>query len=90
MWPIWCTASTMGTPDTALVLRTRRDQVMACERALHAVRAVVQHADHDERLVERLWRDVQTARKHVSSNVDQVLSVVGRFALGLSIDDLIW
>ncbi|MEH3140878.1 MAG: acyl-CoA dehydrogenase [Mycobacterium kyogaense] len=85
-----CCVDDGGHPDTALVLRTRRDQVMACERAIRAVRAVSQDAGHDERLIERLWRDVQTARKHVSSNVDQVLSVAGRCALGLSIDDLIW
>ena len=45
---------------------------------------------HDEALMERLWRDMQTARKHVSSNVEQVLSVAGRSALGLTVDDLIW
>ncbi len=79
-----------GHPDTAVVLRARRDQVMACERAIRAVRAVVRHDGHDDALAERLWRDVQTARRHVSSNVDQVLTVAGRFALGLTIDDLIW
>ena len=83
-----------GQPDSALVLRTRRDQVMACERAVGAVRAVVQDVDRhevqDEALTERLWRDMQTARKHVSSNVEQVLSVAGRSALGLTVDDLIW
>ncbi|MHA0288205.1 acyl-CoA dehydrogenase [Mycobacterium sp. C3-094] len=79
-----------GHPDSALVLRNRRDQVMACERAVRAVRAVVADADDGEGLIERLWRDVQTARKHVSSNVEQVLTVAGRFAVGLSIDDLIW
>ncbi|TRW88530.1 acyl-CoA dehydrogenase [Mycolicibacterium sp. 018/SC-01/001] len=86
-----------GHPDTDLVLRTRRDQVMACERAVGAVRAVVdagaQDAEHGvdgEVVIERLWRDVHTASKHVSSNVDQVLSVAGRFTLGLGIDDLIW
>lgn len=79
-------------PDTELVLRTRRDQVTAAERAVRAVHSVVQspggNADHGP--LERIWRDVQTARMHVSSNVDQVLSVVGRFAFGLNVDDLIW
>ncbi len=46
--------------------------------------------DADDVLMERVWRDVQTARMHVSSNVEQVLSVVGRFAVGLDVDDLIW
>lgn len=81
-----------GYPDTDLVLRTRRDQVMAAERAARAVHTVVQGAgrDVDDELLERVWRDVQTARMHVSSNVDQVLSVVGRFVFGLKVDDLIW
>ncbi|QZA15388.1 acyl-CoA dehydrogenase family protein [Mycolicibacterium holsaticum DSM 44478 = JCM 12374] len=79
-------------PDTALVLRTRRDQVMAAERAVRAVNTVVHRSGHrdDGGVVERVWRDVQTARMHVSSNVEQVLSVVGRFTLGLEVDDLIW
>lgn len=79
-------------PESALVLRTRRDQVMACERAVQAVRTVVYDPGRGiaESMLERVWRDVQTARMHVSSNVEQVLSVVGRFAMGLSVDDLIW
>ncbi|MDZ4232198.1 MAG: acyl-CoA dehydrogenase family protein [Dietzia sp.] len=79
-------------PDAELVLRARRDQVMASERAVAAIRTVVRSPvrSSDEGLVERAWRDVQTARMHVSSNVEQVLSVVGRFALGLNVDDLIW
>lgn len=80
------------TPDAEMVLRARRDQVMACERAMRAVRTVVHDpgCTADDPLLERLWRDVQTAARHVSSNVEQVLSVAGRFALGLEVDDLIW
>lgn len=79
-------------PDTELVLRTRRDQVMAADRAVRAVSTIVQTWTHDtdDVVVERISRDMQTARMHVSSNVEQVLSVVGRFALGLEVDDLIW
>jgi 3-hydroxy-9,10-secoandrosta-1,3,5(10)-triene-9,17-dione monooxygenase len=81
-----------GYPDAELMLRTRRDQVMASERAMRAIRVVMQSPGEgpDEILLERVWRDVQTARMHVSSNVEQVLSVVGRFAFGLAVDDLIW
>ncbi|WP_102142577.1 acyl-CoA dehydrogenase family protein [Mycobacterium hubeiense] len=80
-----------GYPDTELVLRSRRDQVMASERAMRAVRTVMQESGaDDDGLLERVWRDVQTARVHVASNVTQVLSVVGRFAFGLKVDDLIW
>jgi len=79
-------------PDPELVLRTRRDQVMASERSLRAVSEVVRNPapDADADLLERLWRDVQTARIHVSSNVEQVLALVGRFAMGLAVDDLIY
>ncbi len=82
-------------PPAELVLRTRRDQVMASERAERAIRTIVRSAGHrdddaDDHLLERVWRDVQTARMHVASNVEQVLAVVGRFALGLDVDDLIW
>jgi 3-hydroxy-9,10-secoandrosta-1,3,5(10)-triene-9,17-dione monooxygenase len=85
-------AGTGGYPDAELMLRTRRDQVMASERALRAISVVMQSPgqDADEVLLERVWRDAQTARMHVSSNVEQVLSVVGRFAFGLNVDDLIW
>ena len=81
-----------GYPETELVLRARRDQVMAAERAVGAIRTVVHNpgTDADHVVLERIWRDVQTAKQHVSSNVEQVLSVVGRFALGLNVDDLIW
>ena len=81
-----------GFPDAELMLRTRRDQVMASERAVRAITTMVQSQgqDADDVLVERVWRDVQTARMHVSSNVEQVLSVVGKFAVGLDVDDLIW
>ena len=81
-----------GFPDAELMLRTRRDQVMASERAVRAIATMVQSQDHavDDVLMERVWRDVQTARMHVSSNVEQVLSVVGKFAVGLDVDDLIW
>lgn len=79
--------------DAELVLRTRRDQVMAAERAVRAVRTVrtiMPTPGLDDVLTERVWRDVQTARMHVASNVEQVLSVAGRFAMGLNVDDLIW
>ena len=81
-----------GFPDPALVLRMRRDQVMASERALRAIREVVRNPGEgaDEELLERVWRDVQTARIHVSSNVEQVLALAGRFDMGLAVDDLIW
>lgn len=79
-------------PDDTLILRSRRDQVVACERAARAVRiairTVASDVDHD--VVDRLWRDVQTARIHSANNTEQVLTMYGRFAFGLSVDDLMW
>ena len=79
-------------PDGTLILRSRRDQVVACERAARAVRiairTVASDVDHD--VVDRLWRDVQTARIHSANNTEQVLTMYGRFAFGLSVDDLMW
>lgn len=81
-----------GYPDTELMLRTRRDQVMASDRALRAVGAVVDDpgSGADTSLVERVWRDAHTARMHVASNVEQVLAVVGRHTVGVDVDDVMW
>lgn len=81
-----------GYPDAELMLRTRRDQVMASDRAWRAIGVLADdpRSGIDEALLERIRRDAQTARMHVASNVDQVLSVVGRHAVGLDVDDLIW
>lgn len=79
-------------PDAELMLRARRDQVMASDRALRAVGVVVDDPgpEMDEALLERTWRDVHTARMHVASNVEQVLAVVGRHTVGIDVDDLMW
>ncbi|WBP96453.1 acyl-CoA dehydrogenase family protein [Mycolicibacterium neoaurum] len=77
-----------GYPDSESMLRTRRDQVMASDRAVKAVAAAVGAAD--DPALERIWRDVLTARMHVASNVEQVLAVVGRHTVGIDVDDLMW
>ncbi|ALI26502.1 putative hydroxylase [Mycolicibacterium fortuitum] len=80
-------------PDSDLVLRSRRDQVLATERAVAAIRTFIAHSDGREAgnpLVERVWRDVQTARTHVASNVQQVLALVGRHSFGMEIDEILW
>ncbi|WP_409435351.1 acyl-CoA dehydrogenase family protein [Mycobacterium sp. SMC-14] len=77
-------------PDAALLLRGRRDQVMAFERAAQVIRWFVERSGPDlDGLVERVWRDVQTARMHVSNDSERVLSVVGQFAFGLKVDEFI-
>ncbi|PQM44290.1 Flavin-dependent monooxygenase, oxygenase subunit HsaA [Mycobacterium talmoniae] len=77
-----------ASPDAALMLRARRDQVLSFERAMNAVRLFIGQSDDDGR-AERVWRDVQTARMHVANDVDRVLAVVGEFAFGLPVDEFI-
>jgi len=82
-----------AAPDTGLVLRSRRDQVIASERAYTAMQTFIQHAAGrhvDDRDSDVVWRDVQTARTHVASNVEQVLSLVGRYSFGMEVDDILW
>lgn len=82
-----------AAPDTGLVLRSRRDQVLASDRAYGAIRTFMRHATGhaaDDAVVERVWRDVQTARTHVASNVEQVLALVGRYSFGMEVDDILW
>lgn len=83
-------ARTGAVPDAELMLRARRDQVIAFERAMQAVGLCVEQAgaDADARL-ERVWRDMQTARLHAANDVERVLTTVGQFAFGLPVDDLI-
>ncbi|ORW04453.1 acyl-CoA dehydrogenase family protein [Mycobacterium kyorinense] len=74
-------------PEEELMLRSRRDQVLAFERAMTAIRLF--EPDVDAELVERVWRDVRTAHMHVANDVERVLSVVGQFAFGLKVDAFI-
>ncbi|WP_066896826.1 acyl-CoA dehydrogenase family protein [Mycolicibacterium houstonense] len=81
------------TPGNDRVLRSRRDQVLASERAVGAIRTFMAHSDGrdaEDAVVERVWRDVQTAQTHVASNVDQVLALVGRYSFGMEVDDILW
>lgn len=81
-------ARTGSVPDAELMLRARRDQVLAFERAMHAVGRCIERGAADRR-VERVWRDMQTARLHAANDVERVLAAVGQFAFGLPVDDLI-
>ncbi|HET9874689.1 MAG TPA: acyl-CoA dehydrogenase family protein [Mycobacterium sp.] len=77
-----------SNPDAELMLRARRDQVVAFERAMKAIRLVVRHSGSDgDGRVDRVWRDAQTAQMHVANDVDRVLSVVGQSAFGVKVDE---
>lgn len=73
-------------PGPELMLRARRDQVLAFERAERVVGALAHRRGPD---LHRVWRDVQTARMHVANDVDRVLTAVGQFAFGVPVDDFI-
>lgn len=77
-----------SVPDAELMLRARRDQVLAFERSMQVVRLCLARNDADGR-AERVWRDMQTARLHAANDVERVLAAVGQFAFGLPVDDLI-
>ncbi|OBK83382.1 acyl-CoA dehydrogenase family protein [Mycolicibacter sinensis] len=84
-----CAASD-AFPDAELLLRGRRDQVVAFERSVQLIRWFVERSGADlDGLVDRVWRDVQTARMHVSNDAERVLSVVGQFEFGLKVDEFI-
>ncbi|OBJ69878.1 acyl-CoA dehydrogenase family protein [Mycobacterium sp. 1274756.6] len=77
-------------PAPELMLRTRRDQVLAFERAMTATAAVRDElTGPDDERAHRVWRDILTARLHVANDVDRVLSTVGEAMVGLPVDDYI-
>ncbi|MDN3359042.1 3-hydroxy-9,10-secoandrosta-1,3,5(10)-triene-9,17-dione monooxygenase oxygenase subunit [Actinomadura sp. DC4] len=74
-----------------LRLRARRDQVRSAERAAEAVdlllKAAGGHGVQAGNPIQRAWRDVHTGAAHVVNDVDQGLSLYGRWAYGLGVDD---
>lgn len=81
-------------PAVEAVVRSRRDQVRASERAAYAIDRVLGAAGPEalERghPIQRAWRDVHAGRTHGANDTEQVLSVFGRWAYGLSVDDRWW
>jgi 3-hydroxy-9,10-secoandrosta-1,3,5(10)-triene-9,17-dione monooxygenase len=74
-----------------LRLRARRDQVRSAERAVEAVDLLLKAAGgHGVQMgnpIQRAWRDVHTGAAHVVNDVDQGMSLYGRWAYGLGVDD---
>jgi hypothetical protein len=61
-----------SSPNAELMLRARRDKVMAFERAMKAIELFVSQSgpdDDSDGRVERVWRDVQTSHMHVANDV---------------------
>jgi 3-hydroxy-9,10-secoandrosta-1,3,5(10)-triene-9,17-dione monooxygenase len=74
-----------------LRLRARRDQVRGTERAVEAMdlllKAAGGHGVQNDNPIQRGWRDVHTGAAHVVNDVEQGMSLYGRWAYGLGVDD---
>ncbi|MEU8527629.1 3-hydroxy-9,10-secoandrosta-1,3,5(10)-triene-9,17-dione monooxygenase oxygenase subunit [Streptomyces sp. NPDC048629] len=76
----------------ALRARTRRDQVLATERAVAAVDLLMENAGGSAMRtgpnpVQRAWRDVHTGRGHAANDPERALALYGQAVLGLDIQD---
>lgn len=71
--------------------RARRDQVSATERALGAVDALFKTAGGASlrrgNPIERAWRDAHAGGVHVANDVERALTMYGRHAFGLEVED---
>ncbi|WP_406349126.1 3-hydroxy-9,10-secoandrosta-1,3,5(10)-triene-9,17-dione monooxygenase oxygenase subunit [Streptomyces sp. NBC_00144] len=77
---------------TALRTRTRRDQVLATERAVAAVDLLMENAGGSamrtgDNAIQRAWRDAHNARGHAANDPERALVLFGRGALGLETQD---
>ncbi|RHW23485.1 acyl-CoA dehydrogenase [Nocardioides immobilis] len=83
-----------AAPDTELVIRSRRDQVMAAERSLQAIGVFLDAAGTEawgrRHPLQRAWREAQVARTNAANAVEDTLSIYGRWAYGLDIGDRWW
>ncbi|WP_067168748.1 3-hydroxy-9,10-secoandrosta-1,3,5(10)-triene-9,17-dione monooxygenase oxygenase subunit [Microtetraspora niveoalba] len=75
-----------------LRLRTRRDQVLATQRAIKAVDLLFENAGgralaHGN-VVQRGWRDAHAGRVHAVNDPERALTMYGQGALGLEVTDV--
>ncbi|WP_137723052.1 3-hydroxy-9,10-secoandrosta-1,3,5(10)-triene-9,17-dione monooxygenase oxygenase subunit [Prescottella subtropica] len=72
-------------------LRVRRDQVRAAERALEAIDLLFKTAGGNSlgrgNPIERAWRDAHAGSVHVANDAERALSLYGRGAFGLPVED---
>ncbi|MYR44953.1 3-hydroxy-9,10-secoandrosta-1,3,5(10)-triene-9,17-dione monooxygenase oxygenase subunit [Streptomyces sp. SID5910] len=72
--------------------RTRRDQVIATERAVGALDLLMENAGGNAMRtgpnpVQRAWRDAHTGRGHAANDPERALLLHGQAVLGLVVDD---
>jgi 3-hydroxy-9,10-secoandrosta-1,3,5(10)-triene-9,17-dione monooxygenase len=77
---------------TELRTRTRRDQVIATERAVAALDLLMENAGGNAMRtgpnpVQRAWRDAHTGRGHAANDPERALLLFGQTALGLVFQD---
>ncbi|MEV7794278.1 3-hydroxy-9,10-secoandrosta-1,3,5(10)-triene-9,17-dione monooxygenase oxygenase subunit [Streptomyces sp. NPDC087512] len=77
---------------TTLRTRTRRDQVLATERAVAALDLLMENAGGSAMRtgpspVQRAWRDAHTGRGHAANDPERALLLFGQASLGLVIED---
>ncbi|MFD4182763.1 acyl-CoA dehydrogenase family protein, partial [Rhodococcus sp. NPDC058514] len=74
-----------------LRLRARRDQVLGTERALDAIEQLFKTAGGQSldrgNPIERAWRDAHAGGVHVANDAERALSLYGRGAFGLPVED---
>lgn len=87
-------ADANAAPDTELVIRSRRDQVMAAERSRQAIGVFLDAAGTEawgrHHPLQRAWREAQVALTNAANAVEDTLSIYGRWAYGLDIGDRWW
>ncbi|WP_314615060.1 3-hydroxy-9,10-secoandrosta-1,3,5(10)-triene-9,17-dione monooxygenase oxygenase subunit [Streptomyces stackebrandtii] len=79
-------------PSTSLRARTRRDQVLATERAIAAVDLLMENAGGSALrgggdVLQRAWRDLHTGRGQAANDVERALVLFGQDALGIAVHD---
>lgn len=83
-----------AAPDTDLVIRSRRDQVMAAERSTQAIGVFLEAAGTEawsrHHPLQRAWREAQVALTNAANAVEDTLSIYGRWAYGGDIGDRWW
>ncbi|MEE2032295.1 3-hydroxy-9,10-secoandrosta-1,3,5(10)-triene-9,17-dione monooxygenase oxygenase subunit [Rhodococcus chondri] len=91
MRELWDCAKAGREIPMSLRLRTRRDQVRATERAVEAVDLLFKTAGGTSlflgNVIERAWRDAHAGSVHVANEPERALSLYGKGAFGLSVED---
>ncbi|MBC7304062.1 MAG: flavin-dependent monooxygenase [Nocardia sp.] len=88
---LWELAQGGAELPMSMRLRLRRDQVRATERSLEAIDLLFKMSGGNSltrgNLVERAWRDAHAGGAHVANEPERALTLYGRGAFGLPVED---